>query len=175
MAVLDIVKYGDPILRKVCNPVSDFSNLDQLIYDMFDTMYEAEGIGLAANQVGQDMNLFIIDIAHTEEAVEPCVYINGKIISSKGESPFEEGCLSIPEVTFEIMRPEFIHFKYQSIDGEWHEKEIGGLLARAIQHEIDHLTGKMIVDRVNDVARLPFKKQLKTLAKESKQRLNNLA
>lgn len=175
MAVLDIVKYGDPILRKVCDPVSDFSNLGQLIDDMFDTMYEAEGIGLAANQVGKDMNLFIIDITHTDEADEAFVFINGEIISGKDECIFEEGCLSIPEVTLEIKRSEFIRFKYQSLDGEWHEQEFGGLFARAIQHEMDHLTGKMIIDRVNDLARLPYKKQLKVLAAESKKRLNSLA
>lgn len=175
MAVLDIVKYGDPILRKVCDPVSDFSNLGQLIDDMFDTMYEAEGIGLAANQVGEDMNLFIIDITHTDEADEAFVFINGEIIAGKDECIFEEGCLSIPEVTLEIKRFEFIQFKYQSLDGEWHEQEFGGLFARAIQHEMDHLTGKMIIDRVNDLARLPYKKQLKVLAAESKKRLNSIA
>ena len=90
MAVLDIVKYGDPILRKVCDPVTDFSNLDGLISDMFDTMYEAEGIGLAANQVGRNMNLFIIDVTHTDEADTTHVFINGEIVSGTGECAFEE-------------------------------------------------------------------------------------
>ncbi|MFQ6604953.1 MAG: peptide deformylase [Fidelibacterota bacterium] len=174
MAVLDIVKYGDPILRKVCAPVKDFSGLDRLIEDMFDTMYEAEGIGLAANQVGWDMNLFIIDITHTEETDEPMVFLNGEIQSGEGESSYEEGCLSIPEVTFEITRPEQIYFRYQTPDEEWHEASFGGLLARAIQHEMDHLTGKMIVDRVSKLTRIQYKKQLKDLEKQSRARLKQV-
>ena len=96
MSVLDVVNYGDPILRKKCKQVKDFSNLPTLIEDMFDTMYEEEGIGLAANQVGIDMNMFIIDIAHTDENEFPRIFINGKIIKIEGESTFSEGCLSIP-------------------------------------------------------------------------------
>ncbi len=175
MAVLDIVKYGDPILRKVCDPVTDFSNLDGLISDMFDTMYEAEGIGLAANQVGRNMNLFIIDVTHTDEADTTHVFINGEIVSGTGECAFEEGCLSIPEVTLEVMRPETIRFKYQTLDGKSHDEEFNGLLARAIQHEMDHLTGKMIVDRVSDLSTIPYKKQLKHLAKESRQKIRKSA
>ncbi len=174
MAVLDIVKYGDPILRKVCAPVTDFSGLDSFIEDMFDTMYEAEGIGLAANQVGRDMNLFVMDITHTDEADEPAVFINGEILSGEGECSFEEGCLSIPEVRFEIVRPEKIRLRYQTPDKEWHEETFAGLWARAIQHEIDHLTGKMIVDRVSKLTRIQYKKQLSTLEKQSRIRLKQV-
>ena len=92
MAVLDIVHYGNPILRKPCSPVIDFSQMDALLEDMFDSMYEAEGIGLAANQVGLDMNLFIIDITHTEETEEIHVFINSKIVATHGdEEVFLEG------------------------------------------------------------------------------------
>ena len=174
MAVLDIVKYGDPILRKVCDPVTDFSNLKTFIEDMFDTMYEAEGVGLAANQVGKDMNLFVVDVSHTEEADEPFIAINGKIIDGQGECAFEEGCLSIPDVTFEVIRPEIIRFKYQTPDQKWHKKKFNGLFARAIQHEMDHLAGRMIVDHINDLARIPYKKHLKTLEKEAKKRAKSL-
>ena len=96
MAVLKIVNYGDPILRKKCQSLNDFSKLPKFVEDMFDTMYEEEGIGLAANQVGVDMNLFIIDIAHTDEKEFPRVFINGEITKFYGESVFSEGCLSIP-------------------------------------------------------------------------------
>ena len=102
MSVLDIVNYGDPILRKKCSSVEDFTTLPSFVDDMFDTMYEEEGLGLAANQVGVDMNLFIIDIAHTDDNEFPRVFINGEIISNEGESVFSEGCLSIPQVSLEV-------------------------------------------------------------------------
>ena len=88
MSVLDVVHYGDPILRKKCLPVENFINLSKFVDDMFDTMYEEEGIGLAANQVGVDMHLFIIDITHTDEDEFPRIFINGEIISNEGESVF---------------------------------------------------------------------------------------
>ena len=111
MSVLEVVNYGNPILRKRCNQVADFSRLSDFIDDMFDTMYEEEGIGLAANQVGVDLNLFIIDISHTDDNEFPRIFINGEITSSRGESVFSEGCLSIPEVALEVTRPEVIQFK----------------------------------------------------------------
>jgi len=167
VAVLDIVKYGSPILRKACKPVTDFSILPPIIADMFDTMYEAEGIGLAANQVGLDMNLFIIDVTHTEEADEPFTFVNGKIVDSWGESIHPEGCLSIPEVELEVKRPEFIKFWFQTPDEQEHTAEFGGLLARAIQHEMDHLNGVMIVDRVSPLVKMQYNKQLKEIAKNA--------
>jgi peptide deformylase len=169
MAILNIVQYGDPILRKKCQPVTDFSRLQNIVDDMFDTMYEAEGIGLAANQVGLDLNLFIIDVTHTEEAQEPLVFVNGEIEDGWGESVFEEGCLSIPEVRLEVKRPEFIRFRYQTLDGTETTQEFGGLLARVIQHEVDHLNGVFIVDRVSPLVKMQYNKQLKMLAENAKQ------
>ncbi|MEE8341086.1 MAG: peptide deformylase [Candidatus Neomarinimicrobiota bacterium] len=163
MPAKKIVKYGDPRLRKECKTVTDFSVLPDIINEMYDSMYEAEGIGLAANQIGIDFNLFIIDITHTEEALEAAEFVNGKIIDSRGESIFSEGCLSIPGVEFEIKRPEFINLQYQKVDGSKHEQEFGGLYARAIQHEMDHLNGKLIVDHVSSVAKLRYKSQLKEI------------
>jgi len=167
MAVLDVVHYGDPILRKVCAPVKDFSGLLDIVEDMFDTMYEEEGIGLAANQVGFDMNLFILDVTHTEEAEEEMIFINGEITESWGESSYEEGCLSIPEVRLEVVRPEFIKIRYQNIDGEQVEEEFGGLSARAIQHELDHLTGKLIIDRVSSLQKVHYNKKLKEISADA--------
>ena len=167
MAVLDIVKYGNPILRKACKPVTDFSILPPIVADMFDTMYEAEGIGLAANQVGLDMNLFIIDVTHTEEADEPLTFVNGKLVDSWGESIHSEGCLSIPEVELEVKRPEFIKFRFRTPDEKEHTAEFGGLLARAIQHEMDHLNGVMIIDRVSPLVKMQYNKQLKEIAKNA--------
>lgn len=163
MPAKEIVKYGDPRLRKVCKTVNDFSVLPKIIASMYDSMYEAEGIGLAANQISIDINLFIIDITHTDEVTESAEFVNGKIIDSHGESTISEGCLSIPGVEFEIKRPEFITLQYQKIDGSKHEQEFGGLYARAIQHEMDHLNGKLIVDHVSSIAKLRYKSQLKEI------------
>ena len=167
MSVLEVVHYGNPILKKKCNSVIDFSKLSSFIDDMFDTMYEEEGIGLAANQVGVDLNLFIIDISHTDDNEYPRIFINGEITSSQGESIFSEGCLSIPEVALEVTRPEVISFKYQDINEKWHEEEFDGLLARAIQHEIDHLNGVLIIDLVSEMQRLKVNKEVKKIKNDS--------
>lgn len=163
MSAIEIVKYGDPRLRKICKTVKDLSLLPDIISNMYDSMYEAEGIGLAANQIGIDLNLFIIDITHVDEVTESAEFINSKIVDSRGESTFSEGCLSLPGVEFEIKRPEFITLQYQKIDGSKNEQEFGGLYARAIQHEMDHLNGKLIVDRVTSIAKLRYKTQLKEI------------
>ena len=169
MATLDIVKYGDPVLNKKCNSVSQFSNLESVIESMFDSMYEAEGIGLAANQVGLNMNLFIIDVTHTDEAEDTHVFINSDILEYNGEKTFfQEGCLSLPGIALDVERPEKIVLKYQTIDQEWHEDEFEGLLSRAIQHEMDHLNGIFIVDRVSKIEKIKHKKKLKKLAADSK-------
>ncbi len=171
MAVKNIVHYGDPILRKKCNPFKDFSNIDPLLDDMFDSMYEAEGIGLAANQIGLDMNLFIIDVTHTEETETPHVFINSKIISKYGdEGVYQEGCLSLPEISLDVLRPEKVTLKYQTPDEEWHENEFDGLLSRAIQHETDHLNGIYIIDRVSEIEKIQYQTELKELEKISKKR-----
>ena len=167
MAVLDVVQYGDPILRKECKSVTDYSVLPKIIEDMFDTMYEEEGVGLAANQVGIDLNLMIIDVSHTDEDDEAHIFVNGKILDSFGESELEEGCLSIPEIRLPIKRPEIIQFKYQLLDGSDHIEEFSGLLARAIQHEIDHLKGIFIIDRVSPLMALQYKKKLKEIKMSS--------
>ena len=169
MAVLKVVNYGNPILRKVCEPVRDFAKLDSIISDMFDSMYEAEGIGLAANQVGIDLNLFIIDITHTEESESTHIFINSSIIETGGdEELFQEGCLSLPGIALDVLRPEKVKLRYQTLDEEWHENEFEGLLARAIQHEMDHLNGVFIVDRVSEIERIQYQKELKDLERKSK-------
>lgn len=167
MAVLNVVQYGSPILRKECKPVTDYSVLPKIIKDMFDTMYEQEGIGLAANQVGIDMNLMIIDVSHTDEVDEAHIFVNGQILESFGESELEEGCLSIPEIRLPIKRPESIRFKYQLPDGSDQVEEFDGLLARAIQHEVDHLKGVFIIDRVSHLIALQYRKKLKQIKMNS--------
>ena len=167
MSVLEVVNYGHPILRNKCQFVSDFSKLSTFVEDMFDTMYEEEGIGLAANQVGVDMNLFIIDIAHTDEKEFPRVFINGEITKFYGESIFSEGCLSIPQVALEVTRPEKIRFKYQDINENWYEEVFDGLLARAIQHEMDHLNGVLIIDLVSKMQRKKVQKDVNRIKNEA--------
>ena len=168
MSIRDVVNYGNPILRKICSQVSDFTALPSILNDMFDSMYESEGIGLAANQIGIDLNLFIIDITHTDEADDPHVFINSSIISTKGDKEvFQEGCLSLPGIALDVRRPKMVTLKYQTIDKEWHEDDFDGLLARAIQHEMDHLNGVFIIDRVGEIERLKYQNVLKELEKNS--------
>ena len=171
MAVLELVNYGNPILRKKCSSVTDFSKLAEFIDNMFDTMYEAEGIGLAANQVGIDMSLFVIDISHTDDNEFPRIFINGEIASAEGECVFSEGCLSIPQVALDVTRPEKIIFKYQDKLEKWHEEEFEGLLARAIQHEIDHLNGVLIIDLVSEMQKASVSQEVKKIKKNSEAKL----
>ena len=170
MAVMEVVYYGDPILRKKCSPVTDLEKIEELISDMFDTMYEENGLGLAANQVGVDLNLFIIDISSVEDDEKTHVFINGEIIGSSGESWFEEGCLSIPDVRLNIKRPDTIQFKFQDVSRKEHLEEFDGLMARAIQHEVDHLNGVFIVDRVSQTAKMSVDKSLKDIKKNAIER-----
>ena len=174
MSVVNIVQYGDPRLQKICETVKDFSVLPDIVSNMYDSMYEAEGIGLAANQICIDLYLFIIDIAHTDETNESAEFVNSKIVGSRGESTFTEGCLSVPGVEFEIKRPEFITLQYQKIDGTIHEREFGGLYARAIQHETDHLNGKLIINHATPIAKLRYKSQLKEIKENAEHHYSDL-
>ena len=167
MALKLVIKYGDPMLRKKCAKVTDFSKLPILVDDMFETMYEEAGIGLAANQVGVDLNLMVIDVSHTDETDDIHTFVNGEITESWGDSVYEEGCLSIPEVRLEVKRPEFIKFKYQTIDGDEKEEEFTGLLGRAIQHEIDHLDGILFIDYLSSTKKNIAVRKLKKLKKLS--------
>lgn len=169
MAVLDILKYGNPILKEPCDLVKDFSKLPPIIDDMFDSMYEAEGIGLAANQVGINLKLFIVDITHTRETEDTHVFINGTVMKCSKEAEYlEEGCLSVPGVNLNINRPKEITFRYQTIDEKWHQKEFNGLFAKVIQHEMDHLNGILIVDRVTALEKMKHQKKLSALMEISK-------
>jgi|TARA_Y100000758_G_scaffold262346_1_gene200912 peptide deformylase len=167
MAVREIVKYGDLILRKQCRDVEDIFSVSTLVEDMFDTMYEEDGIGLAANQIGEDLNLFVIDISHKDEAEKPRVFINSKIIDKKGECLSVEGCLSIPGIQVELKRSEFITLQYYSLEGEQKKREFNDLMARAIQHEMDHLNGIFIVDRISDLVKMQYKKDLKEIEEDA--------
>ena len=164
MAVLPIVKYGDPLLRKKTELLTDVQAVPGLLEDMFETMYEEAGMGLAANQVGLDMNFAIIDISHEEEDECPRIIINPEILESFGSNDQEEGCLSIPKIRATISRPEEVLVQYQDLTGKTREERFNGLLARVVQHEVDHLNGVFYIDHLTPVKRSMIDKRLAEIA-----------
>jgi peptide deformylase len=152
MAVLPIHVYGSGVLRKKTKPVGVVDNsVIELIHDMFDTLKRADGVGLAANQVGSSLSLAVIDLSGAEdyEGTKPIVMLNPEILRSSGESVSAEGCLSIPGVRAEVSRAETVTVRYQDTDFIEHELSCTSLAARAVQHEIDHLNGILFVDRLD--------------------------
>ena len=164
MAVMPIVKYGEPILRRKSKPVTELQSVINLLDDMFETMYEDAGMGLAANQVGENLNFAVIDISHAEENEFPRVFVNPEILSSRGSDEMEEGCLSIPEIRATIARAEQVLVRYQDENGSAHEEELDGLLARVIQHEVDHLSGVYYIDHLTPAKRAILDKRLSEIA-----------
>lgn len=159
MARLQILEYPDPRLRTKAQPVVDFdAALGQLIDDMFETMYAAPGIGLAATQVDVHRRLIVIDVS--EEKNQPLVFINPEILSREGVGTMEEGCLSVPGIFDEIQRAARVRARFQDRNGEFHECDLEGLLAVCLQHEIDHLEGKLFVDYLSDLKRERIRKKL---------------
>ena len=165
--ILPILKYGNPILRKKAELVTDFSSLPKMAEQMFDTMYEERGIGLAANQVGWCINLLVMDTSNIEgeEDSHSYVFINSEIIKTEGSVVIEEGCLSVPEIRAEIKRPETIILRYHSFDQTYQEETFTGLLSRVIQHELDHLKGKLFVDYLSPAKRMLINKRLLEISK----------
>ena len=171
MAVRKVVTYGHPVLRKVSSDITDFSNIDSLIQDLFDTMYEFDGIGLASNQIGIDKRIFVVDISHMEESDEesdkPLVFINGRVDNTVGSDVDSEGCLSLPEIRINVERYESIRYKYLDRNLNKHSKNFSGLLARIIQHENDHLDGKLITDYATPADLLKHGKALELMRTEN--------
>jgi peptide deformylase len=169
MALLPITVYGDKILRKKGSRVTVInSEIIALIKNMFDTMRNANGIGLAANQVGSDKSIFVIDVSVVEgnENIKPIALINPEIKFYSDEKVFiEEGCLSIPEVRAEVERPKMIKITYQDSDLQKHTIEADGVLARVMQHEYDHLQGILFTDRIPDELKKELKKELNKIRK----------
>jgi peptide deformylase len=169
MSVLPITLLGDKILRKKVGTIREVDNETvKLIKDMFDTMKNANGVGLAANQVGVNKSIFVADISAVEgyEKTKPMVVINPKIIlRSKEKSSIEEGCLSIPEVRLNIERPKNITLVYYDTNMKKHELEADELLARVIQHEYDHLQGVLFIDYISDELKENIKEALEKIKK----------
>ena len=166
MAVLPIRKYGDDVLRKPAEPVTDIdSSLQTLIDDMVDTMYAAPGVGLAANQVGVSKRLMIIDLSVGKRPEELHVFINPEMIEAEGEITEEEGCLSIPDFVEVVTRPERVKLRYLDRNGVEREMWGDGLMARAMCHEIDHLNGTLFVDHLRGFKKDRILKKISKLAK----------
>lgn len=167
MAILNILHFPDPRLRKKAEPINEVSDaIRQLADDMLETMYDAPGIGLAANQVDVQKRIIVIDIS--EEKNDPLVLINPEILTKEGEREFEEGCLSVPEAYEAVVRADKVKVKAIDLNGEEFEFETGGLLATCVQHEIDHLDGKLFVDYLSNLKRQRIRKRLE---KHQKQKL----
>lgn len=166
MSLLPILTYPDPRLRTIAKPIKTINDSVQtLIDDMFETMYEARGIGLAATQVDRHIQLIVMDLARDGEEPNPQVFINPTVTPLTDEClPYQEGCLSIPEVYDDILRPKRVHIRATDRDGNPLEIEADGLLAVCIQHEMDHLNGVLFVDYLSrlkqDRARDKVKKVL---------------
>ena len=168
MSIIPINVYGDNILRKSTKKIDAVDDeVIKNIQDMFETMRYANGIGLAANQVGLDKSIFVIDLKDVEgyEDFSPVVMINPEIIKTSDETVFiEEGCLSLPDLRAEVERPEAVKVKYLSAAEQEEEIEADNFFARVILHEYDHLIGKMIPDRVDENLRHKLKKELKNIS-----------
>ena len=158
---LKILKFPDPRLRTVAKKVKKFDkSLEKLANDMLHTMYEDNGIGLAASQVDRHIRLIVMDLS--EERNDPRVFINPeyKILDNESLASFEEGCLSIPGFSEEIIRPDKIELTWQDLEGKTHTDRPNGLLTICIQHEMDHLEGKLMVDYISPIKRDRIRKKL---------------
>nr|WP_245398757.1 peptide deformylase [Oceaniglobus trochenteri] len=144
------MKWPDPVLSQVCAPVALFdAGLKALIDDMFATMYAAPGRGLAAPQVGRALRLFVMDVTWKEGTPSPFAFVNPQILwASDDLGTADEQCLSIPDVPMPVERPQTVRMRWQGHDGAWQEQELSGMAARCAQHELDHLDGIVIFDRV---------------------------
>ncbi len=167
MAILNILEFPDPRLRTVAKPVSKVdATIKTLIKDMFDTMASANGIGLAASQVDVHLRIIVMDLGETES--RPRVFINPEIeVLDQDMSPYDEGCLSVPGFYETIDRPAHVMIRALDGDGNPFEEEAHGLLAVCIQHEIDHLEGKLFVDYLSPFKRQRIRKKLEKLHKQN--------
>src|SRR5262245_26647100 len=151
MALREIIKLPDPRLRLVSKPVAKITDdIRTLVADMFETMYAAPGIGLAAIQVGVPQRVVTLDLAKKDEPKQPLAVINPELVwSSEERATYEEGCLSIPEFYEEVERPAQVKVRFTDLDGQAREVEANGLLATCLQHEIDHLNGILFIDHIS--------------------------
>ena len=167
---MKILKYGDPALETPCAPVADSefetAGLAELAAEMFATMYDAQGVGLAAPQVGILKRLTVIDCSCGENEAEKLVLVNPEITATEGTQVGEEGCLSIPGFREQVKRPQFVKARARGLKGEWFEVEAEDLLARAICHENDHLDGVLFLNRLSRLKRESIKRKIRGLRRK---------
>lgn len=170
--ILPIYAYGQPVLRKKAKPITkDYPELDQLIQDMFETMYNAKGVGLAAPQIGKDIRLFVVDTIQLDKPEAKAVgikkvFINAEILEEEGDLwSYEEGCLSIPDIHADIERQPRIRIRY--LDENWNEhvEDFAQINARVIQHEHDHIDGILFIDRMKPLRKRLIKGKLEKIKK----------
>jgi peptide deformylase len=167
MSLLPIRIYPDPVLRVRCRDVESFDEtLARLVDDMVETMHAAPGIGLAANQVGVESRVAVIDLSVGEREEDLLVLVNPELLTEAGEEEDVEGCLSIPDFTEKVTRPLAIKVRANDLEGRRFDVEAEGLLARAICHEMDHLAGKLFTDRLRGLRRERARRMLKRLERE---------
>jgi len=164
---LPIVAYGDPVLKKVCAPIDEaYPDLQQLITNMFETMNNANGVGLAAPQVGLPIRLFIVDTGSDDKVRYKRVFINAEILEETGEPwAFNEGCLSIPDIREDVMRKPNVTIKYYDENWALHEETVSGMPARVIQHEYDHIQGTLFTDKLGLLRKRMLQSKLDNISK----------
>lgn len=166
MSILQILHYPDERLHKVAVPVQTVDDdIRKLVSDMAETMYAAPGIGLAATQVDVHLQVIVIDISENKNALQ--VFINPRLVSSEGMQEYEEGCLSVPGIYEKVRRPERVTVEAMNLEGNWFRIEADGLLAVCIQHEMDHLKGKVFVEYLSRLKQTRIRHKLKKRQRET--------
>jgi peptide deformylase len=164
--IYPIVVYGDPVLERPAEPVTEFNDeLKKLVDDMFDSMYAAHGVGLAAPQIGIGKRIAVIDVTFKENRDAKLVLINPEIIGREGRQTSKEGCLSLPDFHENLTRANVVTVRAQDVEGKWFEKTGDDLLARAFLHEIDHLNGRLFISHVSGLKRDLIKRKIKKLVR----------
>jgi peptide deformylase len=164
--IYPVVKYGDPVLEHIAEPVTLFdAELRKLIDDMFESMYAAQGVGLAAPQIGISKRIAVVDVTFKENPSEKLVLINPEIIHKEGHQRSNEGCLSLPEFREKVTRPNRVTVRAQDVHGKTFERTGEELLARAFLHETDHLNGKLFISHISALKRDLIKRKIRKLAK----------
>lgn len=172
MANPKIVKYGSDVLRKVAQPVEEITDeIRQIAKDMLKVMYASDGVGLAAPQVGISKRIIVVDVDPYDPSCEPMTLINPEIVEQEGQAESEEGCLSAPEIRGPVKRAEKVTVEALNLDGKKVRIEATDLLARALQHEIDHLNGVLFIDHLSRLRKQLIKKRLRKIKKETEEGL----
>ncbi|HEV8524377.1 MAG TPA: peptide deformylase [Terriglobales bacterium] len=164
--IYPIVKYGDPVLEKPAAPVTEFDGeLSKLVEDMFESMYAAHGVGLAAPQIGVSKRIAVIDATFKEDPDARLVLINPVVIHTEGKVRGTEGCLSLPEFREQVTRPKSVRVRAQDVTGKWFETSGEDLVARALMHETDHLNGRLYISHISALKRDLLRRKVKKLMK----------